>query len=31
MAHARKRGAEYILFDCDADEIEELPTFEWSG
>lgn len=31
MAHARKRGAEYILFDCDAEEIATLPTFEWSG
>ena len=31
MAHARSLGAEYILFDCDADEIAALPTFECTG
>ncbi len=31
MAHARKRGADYILFDGDAEEIATLPTFDWSG
>jgi len=30
MAHARGRGAEYVNFDCDAAEIAELETFDWS-
>ena len=30
MAHARSLGAEYVNFDCDASEINELPTFDWS-
>lgn len=30
MAHARSLGAEYVNFDCDADEIADLPTFDWS-
>ena len=30
MAYARARGAEYVNFDCDASEIDELPTFDWS-
>ncbi|MBA4757614.1 MULTISPECIES: hypothetical protein [Sphingomonadales] len=29
MAHARSLGAEYINFDRDADEIDELPVFDW--
>lgn len=29
MAHARSLGAEYIAFDCDAAEIDELPVFDW--
>src|SRR3546814_15137765 len=31
MAHAQTLGAEYINFDCDALEIDDLPTFDWSG
>lgn len=30
MDYARARGAEYVNFDCDASEIDELPTFDWS-
>ncbi|SMC35291.1 hypothetical protein [Novosphingobium sp. B1] len=29
MAHARSLGAEYINFDRDADEIGDLPVFDW--
>ncbi|MBB6193172.1 hypothetical protein FHS51_003428 [Sphingobium wenxiniae] len=29
MTRARALGAEYINFDRDADEIDELPTFDW--
>jgi len=29
MAHARSLGADYIHFDRDADEIDELPVFDW--
>jgi len=29
MAHARSLGAEYVNFDCDADEIDGLQTFDW--
>lgn len=31
MTYARSFGAEYVNFDCDASEIDDLPTFEWSG
>lgn len=31
MAYARSLGAEYVNFDCDASEIEDLSTFDWSG
>ena len=31
MTYARSLGAEYVNFDCDASEIGDLPTFEWSG
>ncbi|MCL8382077.1 DUF5983 family protein [Xanthobacter aminoxidans] len=31
MCFARERGAEYILFDCDAATVEGLPTFDWEG
>lgn len=31
MAHARSKGAEYILFDCDAPENPGLPVFEDAG
>lgn len=31
MAYARTLGAEYVNFDCDAEEIDALPTFAWSG
>jgi hypothetical protein len=27
--YARKHNCPYVLFDCDADTIEELPTFDW--
>ena len=29
MIWARGRGFDYILFDCDADQVEELPAFDW--
>lgn len=29
MAHARSFGAEYINFDRDAHEIDDLPVFDW--
>lgn len=29
MRHARALAAEYILFDCDAEPNEALPTFAW--
>lgn len=29
MTWARKQGFDYILFDCDADQIEGLPAFDW--
>ena len=31
MKYARSLGAEYVNFDCDASEIGDLPTFDWSG
>jgi hypothetical protein len=31
MAYARSQGAEYVNFDCDASEIDDMPTFDWSG
>lgn len=31
MRHARRHGAEYILFDADAAVNDALPTFDWSG
>lgn len=27
--YARSKGCDYIMFDADADTIEELPVFEW--
>lgn len=27
--YARKNGCDYIMFDADADMIEELPHYEW--
>lgn len=29
MTWARKQGCNYILFDIDADEVEDLPAFDW--
>lgn len=29
MRYARVHGCEYILFDCDADVIDDLPVFQW--
>ena len=29
MIWARKLGFDYVLFDCDADEVEDLPVFDW--
>lgn len=29
MTWARKHGFEYILFDCDADTVEGLTTYNW--
>jgi hypothetical protein len=29
MCWARKQGCDYVLFDCDADMIEGLPTYDW--
>jgi hypothetical protein len=26
---ARREGCEWVMFDCDASTIDELPTFEW--
>lgn len=31
MQHARRHGAEYVLFDADAAEDAALPSFDWSG
>ena len=31
MSYARSLSAEYVNFDCDASEIADLPTFDWSG
>ena len=31
MTYARSLGAEYVNFDCDASEIGDLRTFDWSG
>lgn len=28
MTYARKHGADYVLFDADADALTDLPTFE---
>jgi hypothetical protein len=27
--YARQNGCDYVMFDCDAGEDENLPTFEW--
>jgi hypothetical protein len=29
MTWARTQGCDYILFDCDADQIDRLPAFNW--
>lgn len=29
MSWARKQRCDYVLFDCDADEIESLPAYDW--
>ncbi|SMH26461.1 hypothetical protein [Mesorhizobium australicum] len=29
MIWARRQGFDCILFDCDADQVAELPTFDW--
>jgi hypothetical protein len=29
IEYAQKRGCDWICFDCDAGEIEDLPTFDW--
>jgi hypothetical protein len=29
MIWARRQGFGYILLDCDADEVEDLPVFDW--
>jgi hypothetical protein len=29
MIWARRQGFAYILLDCDADQVEELPVFGW--
>lgn len=26
---AKRRGIEYVLFDCDAGTVEGIPTYEW--
>jgi len=26
---ARSHGCNYVLFDCDADAVDNLPTYEW--
>jgi hypothetical protein len=28
--YARSRGCDYVLFDADADTIDELPAWEWT-
>lgn len=28
MTYARQNGADYVLFDQDADALDDLPTFE---
>lgn len=29
MTWARKRGFEYVLVDCDADTVDDLPVYDW--
>ncbi len=29
MIWARRQRFDYILFDCDADQVAELPAFDW--
>jgi hypothetical protein len=29
IVFARGQGCQWIMYDCDADEIDELPTYEW--
>ncbi|MER8376664.1 hypothetical protein [Mesorhizobium sp. M1409] len=29
MTWARRQGCEYILFDCDADQVDGLPAYDW--
>ncbi|MCG8273898.1 hypothetical protein MIC97_20650 [Aquamicrobium sp. NLF2-7] len=29
MTWTRKQGYDYLLLDCDGDEVEELPRFDW--
>jgi hypothetical protein len=29
MTWARKQGFDYLLLDCDAEQVEELPVFDW--
>lgn len=29
MAWVRKQGCDYLLLDCDGDEVEGLPTYDW--
>lgn len=27
--YARANGCNYVLFDCDGDTVDQLPTFDW--
>ncbi|WP_292862620.1 hypothetical protein [Mesorhizobium sp.] len=29
MTWARRQGCEYILFDCNADQVDGLPAYDW--
>lgn len=29
LEYARAKGCEYVMFDADADMIDDLPTYEW--
>jgi hypothetical protein len=29
LMFARKHGCQYVRFDCDADTVDDLPTWEW--
>lgn len=29
MRYARDNGCDWILFDCDAAEVDDLPTYKW--